>query len=111
MIFFMSRCFAYNCSAIFGQFIYTYIYLNEDQVNAVNYTTTLKFSIGNEIGKESGIKLWYGLPLLFEVNTTFELGCLGIDGLLCLRFKNCKYINFFLYFLFLSWIINDSYER
>lgn len=70
--FFMDSCFAYNCSAIFGQFIYTFLYLNEDQVNAVNYTSTLMCSIDNETGKDSGIKLWYGAPMVFELNTTLN---------------------------------------
>lgn len=70
--FLMDSCFGYNCSAIFGQFIYTFLYENEDKMNAVNYTSTIMCSIDNETGKDSGIKLWYGAPKVFELNTTLN---------------------------------------
>ncbi|OHT10103.1 hypothetical protein TRFO_20737 [Tritrichomonas foetus] len=68
--FLMDSCFGFNCSAIFGQFIYTFLYEYESQMNAVNYTSTLYCSMDNETGKDSGLKLWYGSPKVFELNTT-----------------------------------------
>ena len=66
----MNACIGFNCSALFGQFIYVFLYELEHQPNIISFTSTLACSMSPEQGKDSGMKIWYGKPKLYEVNTT-----------------------------------------